>query len=456
MKARPRDLLTNLWKLWPDTFAERASGGKWVAYPWLKYVSKRITPALVNGGGRFIITAPPQHGKSEFISRWVPTWYLNLFQDRKIILATYAAEYAQKWGSAVRENLTENDIAKVPLRWDTKSKKKFMTKAGGQMMVAGIGGPATGEGCHVLICDDAVKNYEEALSPRIQERNLNWYRTVARTRMQENATVIILQTRWHENDLAGALAEEGGFEVINLPAICDDPAGDPLCRLAGEALCPERYSANTLADIRKDVGELIWSAMFQGAPVNQGGNIVQGSWVQFYRELPRDMEEIAIFADLAYKDGEENDFTCVEAWGRKGPNIYLIDQIHARLPFPDQIGAIVRMCEAHPDAYHKEIEEKANGAALIQVVKEAIPGIVANNPKTSKEARLAAVSTLYKAGNVWYPHPDIAPWVKANMKELTGFPRVKNDDTVDVASMALSHLGRMSSFMKRMESLGKW
>lgn len=387
-----------------------------------------------------------------FISNWVPSWYLNRFPDRKVILASYASDYAAKWGSLVRENLAENPICKIPLRDDTQSKRRFMTAQGGQMITAGAGGQITGESGHLLIIDDPVKNYEEAMSPRIKERNLDWYRSVARTRLQQGGTIILLMTRWTDDDLAGALINEGGFEQIVLPAVCTDEQTDPLGRKLGDALCPERYSAETLADIRKDVGSQVWEALYQQSPVAKSGNIILGEWIKFY-DSPPAMDEIALFADLAYKDGESNDFTVIEAWGRKGTSIYLIDQIRGRLDFPAQLHALQRMAAAYSTAFHKEIEEKANGAALIQVAKQSIPGLIANNPKTSKDVRLASVAPLYQAGNVYYPNPDKHPWVSENIREITRFPRAKNDDTVDVASMACTHLGRVAQALSRLSAL---
>lgn len=450
MAIKPADL----WRAFPDTFAERASRGAWTAYPWLQHIAGRITPALVNGGGRFVIEAPPQHGKSEFISNWLPTWYLNHFQDRKVILASYAADYAQKWGSKVLANLTENPTCSIPMRLDMQGKKRFVTQRGGQMITAGIGGPITGEGAHLLIIDDPIKNYEEAVSDRINERNLDWYKTVARTRLQPQATVILLMTRWRDNDLAGKLLSEGGFEEIKLPAVCEDAENDPLGRVKGQALCPERYDEASLAGTRKDLGEMFFQALYQQNPIAEGGNIVLAEWIRYYDELP-ELEEVALFADLTYKDGEGNDFAVFEAWGRRGPDIYLIGQIRDRMGFPKQLDAFGRMCESYPEAFHKEIEEKANGAALIQVAKETIPGLIANNPKTSKDARLMAVAPLYRSGNVYYPNPDKHPWVRNNVLEITRFPRAEHDDTVDVASMAVARLGRVSSALRRLEALSK-
>jgi predicted phage terminase large subunit-like protein len=434
----------------PDLFMQAASNGRWKRYKWIEYISDRITPALYAGGARLLITAPPQHGKSKFFSEGVPTWFLYTFRDRKVILCSYAQSYAEKWGAVVRDNLMSERVG-VGLKQGSQAKRRFILNEGGQMITAGIGGPVTGEGADLFIVDDPFKNYEEAMSPRIRERNLEWFRTVATTRMQPGGSIIVMHTRWHDEDLIGTLAKEEGWTLINLPAAAEKD--DPMGREIGQALCPERYDETELIRIRREVKEIPWTALYQGNPIQQGGNIIRGAWIQRYSELPK-MDEVAIFADLSYKDGEENDYTVIEAWGRTGANIYLMAQIRDQMGFSDQLDALSRMFETYPEAFHKEIEEKANGAAIIQSIKDIYPGVEANNPRTEKSARLMNVQPLYHAKNVWYPTDQKEPWIKVNIDEITRFPKAKNDDTVDVASMAVAYFGRMASSMKALEALG--
>jgi predicted phage terminase large subunit-like protein len=450
--AYSKEELASLADQFPDSFAYKASGGRWYPYKWLQHVSRLITPSLHEGGGRFLVEAPPQHGKSEFLSHWTPAWFLKKYQERKVILASYGGEYASKFGVKVRDELLYNPHCAVPLRIDSKTKKRFVTSSGGQMLLAGVGGTVTGEGADLLLIDDPYRNWEEAMSPRIREKVLDWYKSVARTRLQTGATIIIMHTRWHEQDLIGTLASEPGWTKIRLPALAEED--DPLGRAVGEALCPERFDQENLETTKKEVGEMIWEALYQQNPVAKGGNIIHGDWIKHYTTLPQ-MDEIAIFADLTYKEGQDSDYTDVEAWGRKGPDIYLISQIRAQMGFSDQIEAIARMITLYPKAFHKEIEEAANGAAVIETLKQHVPGIQAVKPKTSKEARLHAVSPVYRSGNVWYPDPSIAPWIKTNITEITKFPRWKNDDTVDVATMAVSYFGRFHSSLQRLAALAK-
>lgn len=463
-------LAARAWKAWPDTFAQRASGGKWKAYPWLQAVSKVISDAIRKGNARILLSAPPQHGKSEFLSNWLPTWFLHNNPTKKVILGTYSQDYANSWGTKVRENLLFNPISAIAMRRDTQSKKKFMTAAGGQMMVAGVDGPATGMGADLFIVDDPYKGPQEAMSPVIREKVMNWYRAVATTRLQDGGSVVVMHTRWLDDDLIGTLAKEEGWTYINLKAIWD--AGDPknpdvdlLGRAEGVPLCPERYDLPALTRIRREVTDLFWFPMYQGSSVDVKGAIVKAEDIQYYDEEPaamvKQMDEIALFADLTYEKDEENDYSVFELWGRRGPDVYLLAQLRDQMGFPEQVASLSKMITDYPRAFHKEIEKKANGAAIISLFEAKFPGLVANNPMTSKGARLAACSPVYKSKNVHYPNPLLPgrEWVKVNVYEVTRMTlagsKAKNDDTVDTASMAVTHFGQMTSALAMLEGLIK-
>jgi predicted phage terminase large subunit-like protein len=451
------------WKLFPHTLAERASGGTWTAHRWLKYLSLIVTSAIINGNGRILLSAPPQHGKSEFLSNWTPTWFLHNFQELKVILGTYGQDYGNKWGTKVRHNLVSNPIAAVPMQMGSLSKKKFITKKGGQMMVAGVEGGGTGEGADLFLVDDPYKNPSEANSPEHRQKVMDWFLAVANTRLQANGSIIVMHTRWNDDDLIGALAKLPGWTYINLEAICEHPEKDPLGRVMGEALCPQRFNEADLAQKRIDVTDLFWFPMYQGNPLDVKGAIIKETNLRYYDENPmeiaKSMDELGVFADLTFEKKEENDFSVFELWGRRGANIYCLYQIREKMGINEQLTAFKQIISANPKAYHKEIEKKANGAAIIDLCSAEIPGIVANNPMTSKGARLAAVSPLYISGNVWYPNPLLPgnEWAKENVYEIVRMTlsgsKAKHDDTVDVATMAVSHFGRMSSALAKMKAM---
>lgn len=267
--------------------------------------------------------------------------------------------------------------------------------------------------------------------------------------------------RLHHQDLTGHLiAKNLGYEVLKIPSVCEKKtiitfpiSGKELIREPGELMHPERDGQAELDQAKKDLGSYGFSGQHQQEPSPRAGGIIKRAWIKYYKELPDNLEEKIIVADLTYKDAKASDFTVIEVWGRKGSSLYLIDQIRDRMGFPAQVQAIKAMSAKHPDAIAKVIEEAANGAAVIQTLQGEIMGIVPYKPQTGKDARLAAVSPIYEAGNVFYPDPTIAPWVGTNVEEIVSFPNAAHDDTVDCASLAIMRLRETSS--KRLEMLLK-
>lgn len=454
------------WKFFPHTFAHKASGGLWQPYQHLRLISSLIGPAIVRGGARFIVTVPPRHGKSELISNWVPTWFLHNNPDKKVILASYAQEFASKWGAVVRQNLTDNPLVSIPLSKSTKGKKQFQTMAGGQMISVGIGGPITGQGSDLFIIDDPLKNWQDAQSETIRSSQKAWFNTVAQTRLEPNASMIILLTRWHTDDLAGWLlaGEEtedkneyrDKYTLINMPALCEDPETDPLGREMGEALCPERYGKEYFYAKRASSSEMQFAALYQQRPSSLEGNVIKKEWLKYYDKLPDYIDEYALFCDLSYKNGPATDFTVIECWARKGTQIYLVDQIRARMGFPEQIQAIREMAKRYPQAHMKQIEEHANGSAVIQTLKSEIMGINPIRPKTDKQSRLAAISPFFQSGNVHYPNPNYHSWVQVNEMEILSFPNGVHDDTVDTTCYSVAYFAQMNSSVGYLEGINQW
>lgn len=220
-----------------------------------------------------MVFMPPRHGKSEMISHWFPVWWLGTFPDQRVIMASYGAEFAAQWGRKARNTYEEwapelwglsvDEASHAADRWDIKG------RAGG-MTTTGIGGPITGRGADLLIIDDPVKDSEEAWSSTIQARNAAWWDGTAYTRLEPGGVVVVLMTRWHENDLAGYILRNSGepWEVLRLPALADGE--DELGRRRGEALWPERFSREALDTIRRELSKddigYYWEAEYQQRP----------------------------------------------------------------------------------------------------------------------------------------------------------------------------------------------
>jgi predicted phage terminase large subunit-like protein len=386
----------------------------------------------------------PTHN-SEGTSFWFPSWYLSLFPENRLILASYGDTFASKWGRKVRDQLetVSEDIVKI--RRDKSAANNWMTTEGGGMRSVGVGGAVTGDGGNCIIIDDPHKDWEEALSPTYRRRVVDWFNATLYTRLEPNASLVVIQTRWHESDLTGYLLNDhtDEWEHINLPALAEE--NDPLGREIGEALCPERYTKEDLEKIKKGVGSQIFAGLYQQRPAPAEGGTIKRDYFMRYDVLPLQFDEMLHSWDLNFEE-DGTSYVVDTVWGRKGGNYYLVDVFREKIGFPATLKAFDRMGKKYPDARTKLVEKKANGHALVATVKDKIPGVIPITPKGSKIARLVAVSCFFESGNVYVPHKTKDTlWVEDFIEELCTFPNAKNDDQVDSASMALSRLGQKTS-----------
>lgn len=254
----------------PALFAGHASMGKWLLAAHLLLLDRKLVETINKRDGRLIVQMPPRHGKSELISRYLPAWYLGTFPDRNVMLVSYEAHQAAKYGRYARNLMIENgpkvfgvsvaDDSSAADRWGIQGRE-------GGMVTAGIGGPLTGKGAHLLIVDDPIKNAEQAVSEVYRDKAWEWWQSTAFTRLEPGGSIIIVQTRWHNDDLAGRVQREQaeeGWDVVSLPAIAEED--DLLGRAVGEPLWPERYPLERLAKMRGGMSPYWWNALFSQRP----------------------------------------------------------------------------------------------------------------------------------------------------------------------------------------------
>jgi predicted phage terminase large subunit-like protein len=222
-----------------------------------------------------VVSMPPQHGKSELCSKYLPAWYLGRYPDRRVILASYEADFASGWGRKARDlvdqwghlfGVSVNRSSGAANRWDLEGRE-------GGMTAAGVGGPITGRGAHLLIVDDPIKNDEEARSATFREKLWDWWQSVATTRLRPGALIVVIQTRWHRDDLTGRILEQARdtghkWRVVKFPALAEDE--DVLGRQPGEALWPEVFTKERLEKVRDDRTNYYWQAMYQQNPQAEG------------------------------------------------------------------------------------------------------------------------------------------------------------------------------------------
>jgi predicted phage terminase large subunit-like protein len=283
---------------------------------------------------------------------------------------------------------------------------------------------------------------EEAESETIRSKILDWYDSVAYTRLEKNGSVLIVMTRWHQDDLCGQLLARAAanpladqWEVVSFPAILDNKTeNDP--RLEGEALWPNKYPIEELSKIKASVGSRIFSSLYQQAPTNKEGGLIKRGWIKYYDILPGYFDSWTISLDATFKESSTSDFVVFQVWARKGGEYYLVDQIRDRMNFPTTIQTFQNLCIVYPKATAKLVEVKANGQAIVDTLKHDISGIIEIIPKESKEARLSAVAPLFEAGNIYLPTNK--QFTYDFVEELCGFPFMKHDDCVDCCSQMLN------------------
>lgn len=430
----------------PAHFAWTVSEGKWIPYEHLLLLNRKLVDVAAGRIKRLMVLMPPRHGKSELVSKYFPAWYLGTFPDRRIILASYEADFAASWGRKARNLLEEfgPSLFGVKVSSDSSAANRWDIEGhSGGMTTAGVRGPITGKGANVAIIDDPVKNDQEAMSQTYREAAWDWYRATFSTRIQQDGAIILVMTRWHEDDLAGRLLkaqQEGGekWEVVSLPAIAEED--DLLGRQPGEPLCPELFSKEALESIKKRLGTYWWNALYQQRPSPPEGGVLKRSWWKFYKKAPEKFDEVIQSWDMSFKETSSGSYVVGQVWGRIGADKYLLDQIRDRMDFPTTIQAVKTLTAKWPQAKAKLVEDKANGPAVIATLKKEIPGLIAVQPEGSKEARAHAVAPDIEAGNVYLPDPSIAPWIHDFIEECSAFPTGAHDDQVDAMTQALLRL----------------
>lgn len=400
-----------------------------------------------------ILQAPPQHGKSEIVSRKLPAYILGRFPDWRVGGASYSDELANAMAQDVRRNLADDRHKKLfpqpeeKRRYDVNRTGEFTAPGGsGGYLGVGVGAGLTGRPLDIGIIDDPVKNEKEALSPTVKEGHWNWYQSVFTTRLSENSGQIIMATSWAEDDLPGRVMShfkgDPRLTVLRFPAINMRGEVGYNPQLPEGPLVPELHSLAKLQETKGLLSDYWWAALYQQNPRPLGGNVFKEDGLRYYlpKDLPAKFDKVLASWDCTFKDTDGTDYVVGQVWGKVGANSYLLAQVRQRMSFTKTVREVVTLREAWPRTREILIEDKANGPAVIDTLKASVPGIIPIEPDGSKLARAHAVTSYWEAGNVWLPHPDIAPWVKDLVAELTTFPASANDDQVDALTQALRRL----------------
>lgn len=448
--------------------------GFWRPFDHLKLLVDKLEAVERGEITRLIITMPPRHGKSEVTSKSFPGYYMGRNPQKRVAVASYTIDLAEECGRANRDDmegfgkelwgLRVAEGSKAAKRWDLAGRR-------GGFRAVGIGGSLTGFGAHLLIIDDPHKDWEETQSVKMRERVKNWYRSVARTRLQKGGAIIVIQTRWHEDDLSGWLLAEMAagtgekWDILHIP--CEAEENDILGRPVGEPLCPELgYDREWMEATKKSVGSYIWAALYQGRPAPIEGGILKRHWWRYWQpkgmnllpvkvRLPNgewaeiEAVEVDVYGqfdtalqswDMTFKETHDSDFVAGGVLGRRGANIFVWDMTNERMDFPKSVAAVEAKATKWPRARPILVEDKANGPAVVSTLKNKVPGVIEVTPEGGKEARTHAASPLVEAGNAYLPHPMLEPLTDLLIVQAALLPNGPYDDLVDMFTQGVIRL----------------
>lgn len=449
-------------------------------------IVRGINGQLKRADGRpmrgMIVTMPPRHGKSELISKFTPAWYVTKYPDREVVVTSYSLEFAERFGAAARQLVLDHPEFGVLLDPSTQSKSNWkIDRHRGRMGTAGAGGAITGTGANLMIIDDPFKDNEDADSEFNRDKVWDWYQSVVLSRLEQpihdlgcpTATssdpwdtirceaacpakraippfMILVQTRWHEDDLAGRILEsepEKWFQ-FNLPALAVD--NDPLGRETGEPLWPEKYNMPYLMDLKESMSARWWSAMYQQNPTIDGGGIFRGD--QFVRYHTRRSDRGSLhtmfkkdqskhqalnakgwsFAtiDLAASTKTSADFTVAMVFHvTKAKDMLVLDVLRERVEGADHEAFVEKLRQKHPDLRFIGVEKATYGLTLLQVLRRRGVPVRELLPDKDKVSRAYAAAAFIEGEKLYFPMS--APWLAEFEHELLAFDNGAHDDMVD-------------------------
>lgn len=394
---------------------------------------------------KLMIFMPPRNGKSDMTSSHFPAWFLGKNKEKRIIHASYAASLSNEYSRQSRD-MVDDELYKaifgVGVDRDVRAVDNWkLAGHRGGLLSIGVGGSATGHGADLFVIDDPIKNHQEAESEAYRNFVFDWYRSVARTRLEPGASIILMMARWHQKDLAGRiLEEEKDWTIINLPALAKE--NDALGRAVGDPLWPERFPREQLLYIKSDIGSRFWNALYDGNPVDSESAIIQRSWIQMYNSLPLKTSRYGGIDTASSKKTSADNTSLVEVCRDKEGFLYVDDV------FLEKVSATAFakfVSTSQKERKFRDIRLESNNAG--EVIKQRIdevgredgthPPVRAVNTDTDKVVRVVEYQHLVENGTIKFKSGN--PRVAKLIDHLVSFDGRDgaDDDDVDALGFAI-------------------
>mgnify|MGYP002622569295 CR=1 FL=1 len=427
-----RDSFGNFVKsIWPD-FIEGAHH---------KIIAKKLEAIKDKKISRLIVNMPPRHTKSEFASYLFPAWMMGHNPKLKIIQTTHTAELAYRFGRKVRNLMNEQDYRSVfpdtELRADSQAAGRWETNHGGEYFAAGVGGSITGRGADLLIIDDPHSE-QDALSKTSMENAWEWYTSGPRQRLQPGGAIVVVMTRWSEDDLTERLIEAqmkdpmaDKWEIVDFPAITDN----------GQPQWPEYWKKDQLEAVKASLPMAKWNAQWQQHPTSDETSLIKREWWQEWKGEQPPLQYIIQSYDTAFSSKTTSDYSAITTWGifynevTGKQNMILVEADKGRWDFPE----LKRIAMEKNKYWQPEqiiIEAKATGLPLTHELQAMGIPVINFTPSrgNDKMVRVNSVSPLFESGMIWAPDQKFAEEV---IEECAAFPYGDHDDLVDSTTQAI-------------------
>jgi predicted phage terminase large subunit-like protein len=411
----------------------------------LEALAHRLSQVASGEVRRLIVTMPPRNLKSLFASVALPAWFLGHNPSERVVAVSYsdllARTHANDFRQLVNDPIYQATFPAMRLARDTD--REIVTTMRGKRYTTSIEGTLTGLGGNLVIIDDPLKQ-EDAHSEAVRKRTIEWYRSTLLSRPDDKqiARILLVMQRVHQDDLAGYLEEQGGFEILNLPAIATQTktyelgGGRSYVRQRGELLHPSHEPDSVLRELKREMGPIAFSAQYQQSPIPPGGTIVKRKWFVFYDVVPTyDRGDHVIMSwDIALSEEEKGDYSACVVLLRRREVFFVLEVIRQRLRFDDLRRKVLEVKKRYGDATLL-IEDSAISKGLIQSLEESSLNVTKYAPDTDKRNRLIAQCDLFAGGSVRLPAR--APWLEDFTAELLAFPG-RHDDQVDALTQGLA------------------